>query len=292
MKNIHIPKTAEAYVADLHERALPDSNLTANDFYRRLIGWVLDVRTPLLYEQDHDDEYTNFSINFNWLLLRDYGKTHLGPGATIATMYGLHELTHMTHDIPTKLDEVSAEKYADEFTRSEYRASNETEILVHYRIPGLRSLVFPGMKIAFDILRERGIHQPSMKLLCALRQLVVEHDVLDSFFQGDHKNQEILERFKKYTGNRHWAVERFSAIQPYFVHPDFRQACGLTDAEYEGVISTYEPNLAQDTYEANVIRNVRFGFAMCGLEVPLITDFKQARQAAKQLEGHHAIVQS
>ena len=68
MKNIMIPERIDDYVVDLHERALPDRQLVAADFYRRLVGWIIDTRTPLLYEQDHEDEYTNFSINFNWLL--------------------------------------------------------------------------------------------------------------------------------------------------------------------------------------------------------------------------------
>ena len=69
-------------------RGLPDVEIRDHPFYRRLIGWVLDVRSPLLYEQDHPDEYTNLSINFNWLLLRDYRQTRLGPAETILTMYG------------------------------------------------------------------------------------------------------------------------------------------------------------------------------------------------------------
>jgi hypothetical protein len=66
----------------------------------------------------------------------------------------------------------------------------------------------------------------------------------------------------------------------------------LTDNEYEDVIAAYKPMLDQDGYEANVIRNVRFGFAMCGLAVPGINNFGDARAAAQDLEGQHAIVQS
>lgn len=153
MHNIIIPETAEGYIEDINRRAFPDPGLRGHNFYRRLIGWVIDHRTPLLYEQNYDNEYTNFSINFNWLLVRNYSDTTLGAPDTIATMYTLHEFTHMTHYLPVELSEVSAEDYAEAFTASEYRASNETEILIHYRIPELRKLVFEGMKIAFDCLR-------------------------------------------------------------------------------------------------------------------------------------------
>lgn len=292
MHAINIPPTVEAYQADLQERAFPAVELVENDFYRRLVGWVTDIRTPLLYEQDHQDEYTNFSINFNWLLLRDYSRTKLGPTAVIATMYGLHEFTHMTHRLPTRLDEVTASEYAEAFTRSEYRASNETEILIHYRIPDLRRLVFSGTKIAFDMLHERDMPQPTSALLAALRPLVVEHDTLQTWFQDSPEDQAIYQRFKAFGGNRTWAQARFDTIRPYFSGVDLPQTSGLTDTEYEDVIRTYEPGLDQATYEAHVIRNVRFGYAMCGLALPNIRSFAEARAAAAELEGHHAIVQS
>lgn len=292
MKEIIIPPTVEEYRADLEARALPDRNLAENDFYKRLINWVVDHRTPLLYEQDHSDEYTNFSINFNWLLLRDYKDTKLGPPETIQTMYGLHEMTHMTHRLPTRLDEMTPGEYAEDFTKSEYRASNETEILIHYRIPELRKLVFPGMKIAFDILKEKKVMQPSSHRLSLFRPLAVETDLLMPLVGDDPEDIEVMKRFQKFNGNREWAAERFKVIQPYFRGSIFPQSRGLTDREYENIISNYESQLDQETYERHSIRNVRLGYAMCGLEVPMIFTFNEAVTKAKELEGHHAIVQS
>lgn len=289
MRNIVIPQTVEAYQADIMAHALPEPLITDNDFYRRLIGWVVDHRTPLLYEQDHGSEYTNLSINFNWLMLRDYTDSPLGPQGTMHSMYALHEFAHMTHWLPTRLDELTAGEYAEQFNRSEYRASNETELLIHYRIPELRSIVLPGVRIAFDVLREKGVEQPAMASLCRLRPLLVEDTVLDGFFADD---PDIAARFKRFSGNREWARARFDAIRPCFQDPNLPQGSGLTDAEYEDVISTYEPRLTQERYEANVIRNVRLGYAMCGLASPEIRSFQEAREAAQRLEGQHAIVQS
>ncbi len=292
MHAIEIPNTVEEYSAQVAERALPDEMLRNHDYYKRLAGWVMDVRTPLLYKQDHDDEYTNFSINFNWLMLRDYSHTTLGPTDTVATMYALHEMTHMTHRLSTRLDTMTAEEYAEEFTASEYRASNETELLIHYRVPELRGLVFQGTKIAVDILRERNIPQPPSALLQELRPIVVEHAALDSFFSASDDDKAILARYKSYNNNREWATERFSLIKPYFSGPEFPQSSGLSAKEYETAICAYEPNPDQARYEANVMRNVRFGFAMCGLAQPNIKTFQEARAAAVELEGQHAIVQS
>jgi hypothetical protein len=291
MKNINIPENVEAYKNNFEERALPDEILRSNDFYRRLAGWVMDVRTPILYEQDHDDEYTNFSINFNWLLLRDYSQSRLGSQARIATMYALHEMTHMTHRLPTRLDEVSATEYAEDFTRSEYRASNETEILIHYRVPEIRETVFEGMKIAFDILRDRGISQPSASELGLLRRMVIETDYLDSQFVSE-EDKKILDWLKGFNSNREWAIDRFNEIKDDFTGINIAQDFGLTDKEYEKVISNYEPQFDQIRYEKNIIRNVKLGHAMCGLLVPEIEHIEQAIDLVKELEGHHAKTQS
>lgn len=291
MKELYIPQTAETYQADVMVRAFPDQHITENDFYRRLIGWVMDVRTPLLYEPTHPDERTNMSINFNWLQLRDYQDTDLGPPDTVATLYSLHEFAHMTHWLPTRLDEITESEYAEQFTGSEYRASNETEILLHYRMPELRALVFPGMRLAVDILKERGLAQPPSQLLNQIRALAVESDVLDHL-ADDADSQTALARLKTYGGNRAWAAQHYQFIRPRFTDQSLPLGNGLTDADYEQTIANYEPNLTQEAYEVNIVRNVRFAYGMCGLSIPLITNFEQAVAAATELEGLHALVRS
>lgn len=292
MRNIHIPETVGEYQEDLVARAFPEPMITDNDFYSRLIGWNVDNRTPLLYDQDHPDEYTNLSINFNWLLLRDYQNTKLGPPDTILAMYSLHEFSHMTHWLPTRLDELTPGEYAEQFARSEYRASNESEILVHYRVPELRERIFAGMRIAYDVMKERGIEQPTAARLANLRPVFVEDDVLDGFFGDKPEDMAIAAHLKKFNGNREWAMDRFRFIKPYFQDRSFPQGGGLTNDEYEATIAEYEPRLDQTEYEDNVIMNVRLGHAMCGLDVPFLTSLSEAIEAAKDLEGQHAIVQS
>jgi hypothetical protein len=290
MQHIVIPETAEAYQADLMERAFPDPQIPQNDFYRRMIGWVIDNRTPLLYEGTHPNEETNLSINFNWLLVRDYGRTALGAPDSVQSLYSLHEFAHMTHWLPTRLDEVTASEYAEQFTGSEYRASNETEILVHYRIPELRATVFPGVRLAVDIMKERGVARPSSQLLNQLRALLIERNDFDHLAGDEPDVQAELARIKRYSGNRSWAAGHYDQIRDQFVDPSLPLGWGLSDAEYEAVIGAYEPSLTQAQYQAHAIRNVRFAYAMCGLGVPLIANFAQARELAAALEGRHALV--
>jgi len=292
MKNIVIPESAEAYQADLMERAFPDEIITDNEFYRNMIGWVVDHKTPLLYEQTHPDEYANFSINFNWLLTRDYSQTTLGPPDTIHSMYALHEFAHMTHWLPTRLGEISMSEYADQFTRSEYRASNETEVLLHYRIPDLRKMVFSGMTIAHDVMRRRGISQPSSALLGKIRPLLIEHKDFDHLVGEDPAAQEQLARIKHYDGNRDWASRHYHKIRDSFMDPSLPWGVGLTDTEYEPTIEAYQPQLSQERYEANVITNVRMGYGMCDLPIPALSTFNDAREAAQELEGRDALVRN
>lgn len=292
MKNIIIPKTVEQYKADIFKRAFPEPLILENDFYKRLIGWVIDNRTPLLYEQDDASEYANFSINFNWLLLRNYSQTTIGAPDTILAMYALHEFTHMTYWLPTRLNELSSAQYADEFTESEYRASNETEILLHYRVPELRAQVLQGKKIVFDILKEQGIEQPSMQRLCNLRPVLIEDTILDRLFGDDPENLSLMANLKQFNGNREWATERFDTISNYFSDISLPLGSGLTHAEYESILGSYEPSLTQQQYEKNIIRNVRLGFAMCGKELPALNSLDEAIAAAEELEGQHAVVQA
>lgn len=290
MRNIDIPPTAEAYQADIMQRAFPDQDIVQNDFYRRMIGWIIDNRTPLLYEESHPAEVPNLSINFNWLLLRDYEDSTLGEPDTMLSLYSLHEFAHMTHWLPTNLSEVTEAEYAEQFTGSEYRASNETEILAHYRVPKLRPKVFRGMRLAVDIMRERGIDQPPSQKLGTIRSLLIEYDDFDHLVGDGPDAQAELKRIKQYNGNRRWSSQHYTQIRDRFTDPSLPLGYGLTDAEYEQTISGYNPDLSQEQYELHVIRNVRFAYAMCGHEIPLITNFAQARELAVALEGQHALV--
>lgn len=290
MKNIVIPTTAEEYQADMLRRAFPDEAITQNDFYRRMIGWVIDTKTPLLYEQTHPDEYTNFSINFNWLLRRNYDDTKLGPPDTVHSLYALHEFAHMTNWLPTRLGEISSEEYADQFTRSEYRASNESEILVHYRIPELRKLVFNGTVIAYDLMKKQGVPQPESAFLGKVRAALIEHNDFDHLVGNDPTAQEQLTRIKQYGGNRDWASRHYQDIRNSFLDSSLPLGTGLTDTKYERTIESYQPHLSQERYETNVATNVQMAYGMCRLPMPDLTNFNDALEAAHELEGRHALV--
>jgi hypothetical protein len=291
MKNTYIPPSITEY-RELVDQVSPDPLIRDAPFYRGLANWVIDERTPIFYDQTHPSERDNFSINFNWMVRRDYSDTTIGPPETVQTMYAMHEYTHMTHWLPTRLDEVSADEYAQQFTGSEYRASNETEISIHYRIPELRSMILQGVRIAFDVLQEQGMARLSAAQLANLRPVVIEGETLDSFFSGSPQDREVLARLKGFNGNREWARNRYQVLRPHFMDATFPLGSGLSMEAYEPTIEGYESTITQEQYEHNMIRNVRFGFAMCGLPAPQLESFADAVAAARQLEGQYAITQA
>jgi hypothetical protein len=97
-------------------------------------------------------------------------------------------------------------------------------------------------------------------------------------------------RLKRFNGNHHWSAEHFKQIRRYFVDGTLPQGVGLTDKQYEETIASYEPNLTQEVYQNNVVRNVRLAFGMIGEEIPMLTRFEEAREAAQDLEGKNALV--
>jgi hypothetical protein len=146
------------------------------------------------------------------------------------------------------------------------------------------------MKIAADLMKERGIKQPSSALLGKVRSILIEHDEMDFLLGNDPEVIDALKRIKQFDGNRRWSGEHFMQIRDNFVDESLPQGVGLIDTEFEEVIANYEPQLTQEQYEQNVIRNVRLAFGMCALGIPIINTFEEARKAAKELEGRHALV--
>lgn len=291
MRNIEIPPDYETYRDRLRD-AVSDPLISEHPFYQGLTDWVVDHRTPILYDQTHPSEYTNFSIAFNWLLRRNYQDTTLGSPETVGTMYLMHEFTHMTVAFPPRLDQVTGAEYADIFTDSEYRASNETEILIHYRIPELRETVLSDTRIIFDIMKEQNIEQPSAGVLARLRASAIEGQTLDHFFAGSEEDQAVLKRLKSFNGNRSWAETQYGIWRPYFSDSQTSHPIPhLQTNTYETVISGYTSSLNQECYETNIIQNVRYGFALCGIDVPDITTFEQAVELTAELENRHAVTQ-
>src|SRR5262249_26011209 len=141
---------------------------------------------------------------YNFVLVRE---TYTNP--TLRSMYFLHDFAHMLFYYPHDMTSVAQAEFDETVIAGEYAASNETEILAHYRVPGLRERVLQDRRIFFDPLNERGVAQPSVPSLGHLRRWLVETDHLDPYFFQKPEDEPVRATLKSYRGNGAWCKKRF-----------------------------------------------------------------------------------
>jgi hypothetical protein len=282
MKDIILIPTAREY--DDFVLGLFHPLILETPFYRKLIRFVVQCKAPIFYRQSDPSEHANFSLYYNFILIRE---SYANP--VLRAMYFLHEFVHSLFYYPHDMTSVARDEFDRTVIEGEYAASNETEILAHYRVSGLREQVFQDRRIFFDVLRERGTPQPHATDLLFLRKGLIETDHLDAFFFGaDPRNEPVKALLKSYRGNGAWCKKRFEETlrlrnpQEYF-YPF------LTPANYERTILHFpdEPpdeRRRQDDYERIVLMNVRLMFELHGFTDPPRT-FADCKDAVRRLEG-------
>jgi hypothetical protein len=179
---------------------------------------------------------------------------------------------------------VSQAEFDDAVIRGEYAASNETEILVHYRVAGLRERVFEDRRIFFDILRERRVPQPQARQLAVLRKLLVETDSLDPFFFADPRDAAIRAAYKGYAGNGAWCKHRLDATRRIANPTEYHYPI-LSPESYERALAHYDETGGQREYEATVLKNVRLLLTLVGIERLPVTFGEALERAPRELEG-------
>ncbi len=278
MREIRIFPTRQEYERYVFSEIFSDPEIVNHPFYRRLIQFVLDGKAPLFYRESDPTEYRNFSAYYHFILDR---QNYIS--ATLRSMYFLHDFTHMLFYYPHDVSAVTQEEFEEAVILSEYAASNETEVLIHYRMPGLREKVFPERRILFDILRDRGVNQPPVHSLLHLRKTLIERDVLDPYFFQDPNDRSAWETLKSYAGNGAWCKHRMREIRRLRNPTEYFYRF-LTPANYERVLSSYESLATQESYEQITLRNVRLAFELLGIADPPTT-FAACLDEVEELEG-------
>jgi hypothetical protein len=277
MRDIRFIADKREYEEFVFSEIVSEPLLREHPFYRRLVQFVLDAKAPLFYRQSDPSEHANFSAYYNFILMRE---TYTNP--TLRAMYFVHDFAHMLFYYPHDVASVSRAEFEDALIASEYAASNETEILVHYRVPPLRERIFPDRRIFFDLLRERGVAQPPVRALLHLRRQMIEDDVLDPFFFVDARDETVRATFKSYRGNRAWCKHRLAEIRG-LPNPAEYFYRFLTPTNYERVVAGYESTATQESYERTVLMNVRLAFVLLDLPQPP-TRFGDCAAALARLE--------
>ena len=277
MKQIQLFRQKRQYEDYVRSEILVDPELRDHPFYRRLVQFVLDAKAPLFYSMSDETEYRNFSSYYHFILdRRNYADE------TVRTMYFLHDLTHSLFWYPHDLTGIPQEKFQRIVIRCEYAASNETEVLIHYRVPGLRERVFRGMRLLYDVLVERGVTQPSVDDLFRLRVQLIEETWLHPFFFPAAQDAPVRDTLVSYRGNRGWCKDRFEEVRR-LGNPTEWAYPSLEVENYEKVIPSYESTATQADYERTTLKNIRLAFTLLDLAPP--QSFDECLDRVGELEG-------
>lgn len=260
MKNIKLFQTKKEYENYVFDQLIKDPLLAQDGFYKNLIQFVIDTKTPIFYEQSDESEYANFSAYYNFILIRDNYAND-----TMRGMYFLHDLTHLVFYYPYDISSVNQAEFDEAIILNEYTASNETEVFVHYRIPELRQKILQDRRIFFDVLKARAIPKPTPRSLLFLRKALIETDDLDTYFFTDSAYQIIKKQYKSYRGNRAWCKARFIEIRK-FKNPTEYFYPFLTTNNYERVLSNYISTTTEQDYQKNILKNFRLAFELMGID--------------------------
>ncbi len=275
MRDIRLFERFADYEAFVREEVFADPRIPAHPYYDRLIAFVLDHRAPLFYDVSHRGEHFGFSATHHFQTLREY------PGPTHAALFHLHDFTHLLFAFPHDLQSVGVDAFTRVFVHQERLASNESEILVHYRIPELRHDFWPERRLFVDVLRERAIPRPRATALLGLRARLALDDAFgDAYLPEDPELREWFRRWRVLTPR--WCATRHARQAAYRV-PRFPFP-RLQAGTYEAEIARYAPVRSQSRYEELVLANLAMGFALAGLDDPP-RRFAEAPAAVERLEG-------
>ncbi len=277
MKHLHYFPTYTEYHDYVHQQIFTDDRLKSYPLYAQLIEFVLCEKAPVFFEISHESEYRNFANYVNFQVVRDYY-----DDKTLQNMFYIHEFMHMAQYLPRGTHATQAE-FVLSFVLSEYIASNETEILLHFRLPELRHSLFGSEKILYDILKKHFTSKPTVGALHDLRKAIVETDVVDTTLFGDGSaDQAILHWFKTFGGSASWAANFFKQTQGKAITQ--LPTTNINAKTYESQLTMYRPNDSQAKYESLTLINVRNMFALLG-ETGAPRIFAECEQAMKTLEG-------
>lgn len=257
MKNIIIHKNLEDYKRFIRDNIVINREFYENDFYRGLIDFIIDNRTPIFFYPSKDYEYAHFTQYFNWVLIRDnYDNSY------IKDLYFLHDFVHMVFFNPLNPRVFSVEEFRNISVSNERVAANETEIFVYYRLPELRNRTFK-FHILYDYLRARYKNIPEVEEVEILRTKLIEGKKVPYFLNNRDGKRIVafLRRFKD--NNKLWAKLWWSNF-PQNRSKYLKNQISLPPLDYERFLRNYRPSLTQEGYEKNIIRNITLGLEMLG----------------------------
>lgn len=167
MKQIVIQPTLREYREYIKKDILKNDIWYTNNFYRWLIDFIIDHRSPLFYEQSFEYEKSHFTQYRNFCIKRNYENSYLSD------MYYLHDFVHMLFEYPMHVKNHSVLSFYEKLVLNEQIASNETEIYTYYRLPQVREKTFPH-PIFYDSLLATTSSKLSFEELLGIRIIIAK----------------------------------------------------------------------------------------------------------------------
>ena len=277
MKHIKFHSTLTEYLSFISGNIIQTDIFKQHPFYRGLVDFIVDYRSPLFFEASHDYEYAHFSQYFNFVLMRGGYEN-----AFISDMFFMHDFMHMAFHNPLRVRDLSYEYFHELTTTNEYVASNDTEIRTYYRLPGMRenSLSYP---ILYDVLRDNLPECPSARELLRMRKSIIL-DEQDEGLGGHPDAAGIFAFLRKFkASNPKWTriwYDQFPEIDAVYS----RDRMALPVLDYEAFLERYRSDFSEERYQQNVLQNVQVALQLLG-EKDLPANFAECRDAVEVLEG-------
>jgi hypothetical protein len=206
-------------------------------------------------------------------------------------MYFAHDFVHMLFRNPLRPRDFTFGAFCEMLNVNEWVASNETEVLTYYRIPGMREQSLP-YTILYDLLVASGYKgRPTVAKLLELRKDIIyrKNNSVINILEGLPEAKEVFAYLRKYKENNEaWCqgwYSKFPELPTHYEH----EPSSLSVLEYDSFLEHYRPDgwyNQQLIYEQNIIRNVRNLVMLCGPGiVTLPTNMNEVQNALAALEG-------
>lgn len=291
MKNFKFFPTLQEYRTYITTEIFTTPQFRDNVFYHGLIEFIIQHRAPIFFELNEDFEFSHFTQYFNFVLDRkDYYKNNF-----VRSMYFAHDFVHMLFRNPLRVGHMSFEEFCTILNMNEWVASNETETMTYYRIPGMRE-----KSLEYTILYDLFILMGQSKKPTPAQMLELRRNILDgkqpnlvNELESQPGGSEVFAYLRKFKANNAAWCELWYKNFPRpanafeaFPYEDEEIYAPLTG--YETFLKHFNPDGPYNTeqnYRKNILKNVRNLVYLTGSKVPLPIHFDECEATLKSLEG-------
>lgn len=262
----------------------PEPLIRDHAFYKALRTLVAREKSPIYNRvDDAKEQYTYLGCDY---ISPMPNRVDRYANDAIFTKFIVHENTHQLFSYVRNVTGMSLKEFYDSMSRAERAASNESEVLIYFRIPQLREKtreILP--RIWYDCLveGEYDLSKITLSHLEAMRAAWLDNDIWDDIFAPGPENEPVRAYMGRFRGsNEDFLYERLRALRklPALSEPTF---VSLLPGDYEHPLNDYaklleaEHNssyaLLQEKYERNVLVHIQLLYMLVGrLDYPRTFD--------------------